>query len=141
MNIIPVSTQQYSEAISLLQQASLPVKDIAANVQLFVLQEGEKPVGTIGYETDGTTGLLRSLAVSEDYRRMGHGERLVEFLENRAKREGLQSFYLLTTSAAPFFFKRGYVAIDRAEAPLFIQQSAEFKSLCPSSATVMKKSL
>jgi len=47
--------------------------------------------------------------------------------------------YLLTTTAEAFFELLGFRRIERHAAPPEIQRSAEFSSLCPSSATVMAK--
>jgi len=141
MNVIPVLDKQHAEALSLLGNASLPVSDIDATVELFALQTDNELAGTIGWQTNGTTGLLRSLSVKEGRRRNGFGEALVSFLETHARQSGVRSLYLLTTIAASFFSKQGFVVINRSEAPLFIQQTTEFKSICPASAIVMKKEL
>jgi amino-acid N-acetyltransferase len=47
----------------------------------------------------------------------------------------------LTETAENFFRGLGYEAIDRRYVPEEIQQSAEFRSLCPASAVCMTKSL
>ena len=48
---------------------------------------------------------------------------------------------LLTTTAASFFAKRGYRPLARDEAPAAVRATAEFRSICPASATCMGKSL
>jgi amino-acid N-acetyltransferase len=108
---------------------------------LFAAQIDNEVAGTIGWQTDGASGLLRSLSVKETIRGKGYGEALVNFLEAHAKQKGVRSLYLLTTTAAPFFSKRGYKTIARTKTPVFIQQTSEFTSLCPASATMMKKEL
>jgi SAM-dependent methyltransferase len=52
--------------------------------------------------------------------------------------EGLQDLYLLTTTAADYFRRFGFEVIERAEVPAAVQQSCEFASICPSTATVMR---
>ena len=141
MTIIPVVEQSKSDVLFLLQKANLPVANIDSKVELFQLREGDRVIGTIGLESDGACGLLRSLSVAEAQRGKGYGEQLVHFIESTAKGRGLQTMYLLTTTAASFFAKKGYEIIPRSEVPLFIQQTSEFSSVCPSSATIMKKHL
>jgi amino-acid N-acetyltransferase len=57
------------------------------------------------------------------------------------KESGINCLYLLTTTAKAFFDKQGYCSIKREETPQAVKQTAEFSSLCPSSAVVMKKRL
>lgn len=101
----------------------------------------DAPSGVIGVELQGKVGLLRSLAVDEATRGRGCGRRLVAEAEQYAARNGVQSLYLLTTTAEEFFRRLGYVRIDRAAAPEAIRQTSEFSGLCPSSSAVMMKAL
>jgi amino-acid N-acetyltransferase len=48
---------------------------------------------------------------------------------------------LLTETAEGFFRAIGYEIIDRSHVPEKINQSAEFRLLCPASAVCMRKSL
>lgn len=141
MTVSPVSTAAYERAIDLLAKANLPVQDIGPHTELFELRIKDELIGTIGLEQDGAVGLLRSLSVDERQRGKGYGEQLVGFLEETAKARGIQTLYLLTTTAAAFFSKRGYQTISRAEVPQAMQQTSEFASVCPASATIMKKEL
>jgi amino-acid N-acetyltransferase len=141
MTVSPVSPAMQQTAIDLLVKANLPVSDINEQTELFELKTETRTIGTIGLEHDGSVGLLRSLSVEESSRGKGHGEQLVQFLEERAKERGINTLYLLTTTAARFFSKRGYQTISREEVPLFIRQTSEFSAVCPASSTVMKKEL
>lgn len=141
MMITLLSKSERSAALALLQAAGLPVADISENTTLYTATAGGQTVGTIGLEADGATGLLRSLSVAEAFRGKGSGGALVDFLEAAAKENGIQTFYLLTTTAAPFFAKHGYSIVSRTNVPPFIQQTSEFASVCPASATIMKKDL
>ena len=51
------------------------------------------------------------------------------------------ALYLLTTTAEQFFPKFGFERIARADVPATVQASVEFTSACPTSATVMRKTL
>lgn len=72
---------------------------------------------------------------------MRYGTALCDRLEDRASADGVETLYLLTTTAAEFFADRGYVAVERSGAPDAIRGTTEFADLCPSSATCMAKSL
>ena len=141
MKIVPASTSAFESAIQLLQLNQLPVDDISAGTQLFVMEEDDQVIGTIAVEYDFSAALLRSLSVDAGRRKAGIGKELVDFIENYVRQQGVETIYLLTTTAADFFSNRGYQKIERTDVPPFIQQTSEYCSVCPSSATVMKKIL
>jgi N-acetylglutamate synthase-like GNAT family acetyltransferase len=62
-------------------------------------------------------------------------------LECSARAAHITQLILLTETAGEFFARQGYRVIERSSAPEEIQESEEFRSLCPSSATCMAKSL
>ena len=86
-------------------------------------------------------GLLRSLLVAAPCRGAGLGRRLVAALEASASERKVRELWLLTIDAEHFFARLAYNATARAAAPAAIQASAEFASLCPASAVLMRKSL
>jgi amino-acid N-acetyltransferase len=131
------------EIRALLEAAGLPHEDLTAGhlEHFLVLRSGPALAGVAGLEVHGADGLLRSVAVSQALRAQGFGAGLVAALEARAGARGLRALYLLTTTAAEFFARRGYRRIERREAPPRIQASAEFSALCPATATCMVKQL
>jgi len=141
MRITPVTDHTFSDAIVLLQQNKLPVEDINRNTPLFTLHDDQHLLGIVGIEISGDAALLRSLCINEDHRNSGGGRLLVTFIENYAQEKGIKEMYLLTTTAASFFSKRGYKVTDRNMVPAGILQMSEFSFVCPHSATVMKKEL
>ena len=68
----------------------------------------------------------------------GHGRRLVDHLE-RIAAGPVERLHLLTTTAAAFFRALGYEPADRETAPAAIAASAEFRGLCPASASYLVK--
>ncbi len=64
---------------------------------------------------------------------------IVGHLEERARNCGLSELVLLTQTARDFFEWQGYRLIERSRAPASVQDSEEFRSLCPSSAFCMSK--
>ena len=141
MNIVPASQNSFTAAVRLLESCGLPTSDIDPGTQLFVMEDGDKVIGTIAVEYDYNDALLRSLSVEANYRNKGVGEELVSFIENYVRQQGVQNIFILTTTAEKFFSGKGYTPIERTEVPQFIQSTSEFSSVCPSSAVVMKKSL
>ena len=97
--------------------------------------------GVVGLEPKGSVGLLRSLAVARVHRRQGLATLLVGKIEEYAREQGVAALYLLTLTAEDFFTARGYQITDRDTAPSALQETTEFKSLCPETATCMKKHL
>ncbi|MGQ0798536.1 MAG: arsenic resistance N-acetyltransferase ArsN2 [Pseudomarimonas sp.] len=136
------SAQDVPAIRALLERSGLPISDLAsAPIDLLVIHDGGGLIGVIGVERLSQHGLLRSLAVASEQRNSGLGDALVHAAEAHARALGLLDLVLLTTTAAPFFAKRGYTVIARGDAPDDVQRSGEFTSICPASATCMYKSL
>ena len=85
--------------------------------------------------------MFRSVVVEESTQGEGVGTALCERLERTARGKGIERLYLLTTTAAGFFDRRGYATIDRSESPAAIRETAEFAELCPATAVCMRKLL
>lgn len=129
-------------AESLLAANDLPHRDVRTDgVRLFVAESGSEFVGVGGLEPRGSNALLRSVVVAEPHRGKGYGAELCAALEERARTDGIDALYLLTTTAASFFRREGYETIDRESAPLLIRRTAQFETLCPDSAVCMTKPL
>lgn len=125
-----------------LKEAGLPYEDINPHLDHFLLAESsERIIGCIGLEIYADDALLRSLVVHVDDRKKKIGRRLCEEVLDYAYRLRVRRIYLLTETAADFFRKLGFEKIERSLAPETIQSTAEFKSLCPSSAACMVLSL
>jgi len=128
---------------ALLQAERLPHEDLTTRHldNFLVLRDGAALWAVAGLERHGRDGLLRSVTVAPACRRGGLGGAMVGAAEGRARALGLGALYLLTTTAADFFARRGYRRIAREDAPAPLQASREFSALCPASATCMVKSL
>lgn len=127
----------------LLAECELPHQDITpAHLRHFmVLREEGRLVGVVGLELLGRHALLRSLAVPAQGRGRGIGTRLTAAAEAYARDREVETLYLLTTTAEGFFAARGYQRVERASAPAEMQETIEFRSLCPASAACMAKRL
>lgn len=127
-----------------LNRCGLPAQDLTSEIlagfELAFAADG-RLVGQIGLETFGDIGLLRSLAVAPELRGQGLGEQLVMRRESAARRAGLSTVYLLTSSAAEYFRRRAYDEVPRETVPAAITAHAQFRSLCPSSARCLRKFL
>ncbi|SAL06001.1 GCN5-related N-acetyltransferase [Caballeronia arationis] len=127
---------------ALLAENELPASDItAAALKDFAVAEDANGtlVGSVGLEKFATNALLRSLVVPKSARGNGLGRHLVAYAENVARADGIIELWLLTTTAAQFFQRVGYVVADRTTAPAQIQFSAQFATLCPASAICLKR--
>ncbi len=131
------------EVEALLTEAQLPVSDLSGSPSLNLLgiRQGGRVVGVVGVEVYGNLGMLRSLAVEPASRKSGLGVGLVSDAEAWAAARGVETLYLLTTTAAQFFASLGYEAIARSEAPAAISATAQFSDQCPASSTFMRKVL
>lgn len=125
-----------------LRENDLPVDDVRSKPEcFFVGDEDGTRIGFGGIETYGEHGLLRSVVVEQSARGAGRGMALCDALEATAAEDGVETLYLLTTTAAGFFAKRGYVEVERETVPESIQRTTEFADLCPATATCMRKVL
>jgi amino-acid N-acetyltransferase len=129
--------------LSLLEEAGLPNQDLtAAHLTDFKIAAGDRSIhGIVGLERYGERALLRSLVVRPESRSNGLGAQLADAAEEYARRNGVIEIFLLTTTAADFFARRGYEVIPRSEAPSALQETTEFSSLCPSQAICMRRQL
>lgn len=130
------------KVIALLANEKLPVADLPDALDNFVVaMEDTVVIGAAGLEIYGAYGLLRSLAISEKYRGKGVANKLLEHIEVFAALKALKEIYLFTETAPGYFERKGYGKITRADVPAGVQQSSEFRHICPASAAVMKKKL
>ena len=129
----------------ILETSDLHHQDISSSqLQHFLIVKDENTTtlaGVVGLEQKNDVGLLRSLAVVKSYRRQGLAIQLVKKIEEYARSQKVATLYLLTLTAEAFFTKRGYQKTDRKSAPLVLQETTEFKSLCPETAVCMRKNL
>lgn len=133
----PAGPGDVDVARRLLVASGLPVADLDA-VELLVARSGARLVGCVGAELHGAAALLRSLAVDPRRRREGIGEALLRAAVDLARRRGARELYALTTTLEPMLARRGFVRVERADVPAAVRGSAEFATLCPSSATCMR---
>jgi amino-acid N-acetyltransferase len=129
-----------AEVRRLLADAGLPNADIESCIEHFVVARHRGViVATAGIEPCGEEGLLRSVCVHPDCRRAGVANSLCQLIESYARNLGVRRLYLLTTTAEGYFAKRGFKPCARQSAPLAIQQTREFRSLCPDTAVCMAR--
>lgn len=131
-----------AEVVALLSATDLPVDDLSdPAIELHAAIDGGRLLGVVGLQWLDGTALLRSLAVEHAGRDRGVGAKLCEAAERAARERALASLWLLTTSARDYFIRRGYQVAPRDEAPPSVRATAQFTSLCPSTAVVMRRSL
>ena len=132
---------KYSEAIKdILLSEKLPTPDIPSDLKNFyVATDNGFVIGCIGLEIYDNYGLLRSMAVKPEYRRMKIASELIKRIESLARQSGLRSIYLLTETTSGYFEKKGFTGTKREEVPTPLQQSSEFSHTCPQSAIAMVK--
>jgi amino-acid N-acetyltransferase len=136
------SAQGLGAIRALLASAGLPTSDLeSARPEFAVVREDGQVVAAGALQRFRSSALLRSVVVAADRRGSGLGQMIVCELERQARAAHITELILLTQTAREFFARQGYRAIERTSAPQDMQTSEEFRSLCPSSATCMAKSL
>jgi amino-acid N-acetyltransferase len=142
MEIGPLTQRELPEAVDLLLECGLPVADLRSGaLELLGVRDARGLAGVAGLERLGEVGLLRSLAVRSDRRGTGLGSALAAAVEELAAEGGIGELFLLTTTAAKFFARRGYAQRERDGVPVAVRDTREFADLCPASAVVMSRRL
>jgi amino-acid N-acetyltransferase len=127
----------------MLSASDLPIDDIDEHIARFVLAKWDgATIGSVAVEYAGAAGLLRSLCVTPIHRGQTVGAQLLAAIEARATARGIRELYLLTTNSAAFFEHHGFFwRTSREEVPDGIRSAAQFRTLCPSTAACMRKTL
>lgn len=134
--------KQIEEIKILLAEHKLPIDDIqSGKIYFLAVTKKQKVIGAIGVEMYQNMGLLRSLVVDSQYRNHRLGKKLIDALIQNCISNKVDELYLLTSTAILFFEKLGFKSIERENVPKRINQTEQFKTLCPSSAIAMFKKL
>ena len=93
--------------------------------RFIVLQHDERIIGCAALYpfVRDRAGELACLAIHPDHRNGGGGERLLTFIESRARRSGFERLFVLTTRTAHWFAEQGFTEVPVAELP---EQRREF---------------
>lgn len=129
--------REYAER--LLAGEGLPVAALSETLDFLYcwVAEGET-VGVGGLEVHGDHAPLRSV-VEELACGAGHGRALCERLLAEAGDAGVDTVYLLTTTAPAFFASLGFAETDWKPVPAAIRDTGEFADLCPDAAVCMAR--
>ena len=141
--MIEAATERDLPAIrSLLERLRLPLAAVDEHLRtLLVAREGAQIVGTAALELYADGALLRSVAVEPRQQGKQLGHQLTDAALQLAVAHGVDTVFLLTTTAEHFFPKFGFEQIERDQVPPSVRESVEFQSACPASAIVMRKPL
>ena len=138
----PARAHDLGPAVELLRCCELPTEGVAERFgHYLVVRDDARLVGLAGLEIYGADALLRGVAVDSELRGEGLGAQLVAAAEDLAQRLGLGAIYLLTTTAREFFGRLDYQDCARDAAPAAVRESWEFRTGCPATAVLMKKTL
>ena len=125
---------------TLLAACCLPTDGIKGLTEnCLVARLDSKLAGTVVLEPCGQSALLRSLAVAAEWRGRSLGRNLVSRMISHARLLGVDHLYLLTTEADRYFAKLGFASVERSGAPAQIQETSQFRSLCPKTAVCMTR--
>jgi amino-acid N-acetyltransferase len=138
----PASANDLPEVEALLHATQLPVGGLAPLTDTILVSRSRGAIiGCAAVELYGDTALLRSVAVDPGWQGRGLGTELVEKITWLARDRGAHTLFLLTTGAAEYFAALGFAECTRDDAPEAMRASIEFTTLCPSSATVMRRAV
>jgi len=126
----------------LLTENDLPLLGVREAFKDFVVAESNgRIVGVAGLEVCRENALLRSVAVSQDWRSKGIARALVTRAIADAEARGLQGLYLLTTTAEHYFPSFGFAPVVRENVPADVRVTTEFTTTCSATAIAMARQL
>jgi amino-acid N-acetyltransferase len=124
--------------LALLEDCELPTAGVKEHLGNFILEfDHDRLIGCAGLEVHDHAGLLRSVAVDENYRSVGLGKQLIQAVLEQAKAILLSSVSLLTTTTADYYLHFRFEITPRESLPASLKASAEFRGACPDSAIAM----
>lgn len=136
----PATAADLPEILDLLRTNHLPTEGLEPFIDSVLVSRSRGCIiGCAALEVYGAAALLRSVAVDPGWQSRGLGADLTEKASWLARSRGARELFLLTTTAADYFERRGFVRCTRDDAPAEMKQSIEFTSLCPESAVVMRR--
>jgi N-acetylglutamate synthase-like GNAT family acetyltransferase len=136
--IRPATADDLAAIEQLLIESHLPLDGVRDALADFVVaRAGDTLVGVAGLEVCRDNALLRSVAVSPEWRSHGIGRALVTRVISEAEARGIHALYLLTTTAERYFPSFGFHPTVRDTVPDDVRATAEFRGACPASATAM----
>ena len=125
IRIMPAQPPDLAALYELIDHSELPRAGLAEHLNsALIARKGDQLVGSVAVECYGDAGLLRSVAVDSAYRGQGVGAELIAAAFDLARRQGITTIYLLTTSAPDYFprFHRAYGSRGRGTAICRIYQ-------------------
>lgn len=130
------------QIVALLTGERLPFGDLPKRLDnFFVMLAQDDVIAAAGMEVYGRSALLRSVVVKNEYRNQGIAAQMVEKVMEAARSKELARVFLLTETAKDYFLNKGFEVISRELVPPQVRRSSEFSTVCPSTATVMLKTL
>ena len=126
-----------------LEREGLPFDDIDEHLNNIIIAEEDEGelIGVGALEMYGKVGLFRSLVVEKRKRNKNSGAKILKYIEEYAKHNGIKELYLLTENATRYFKKHRFEEVSRDYVPVEIKSTKQFSNLCPASAVVMRKYL
>lgn len=113
------------ELITPLEKKGILVKRTREHIEMevfafTVIDRDSMIVGCAALHTypDEKAGELACLALHEEYRGDDRGERLLEFIEKKARGMGVEKLFVLTTHATHWFREHGFEPTEVANLPL-----------------------
>ena len=90
----------------------------SGTVYAFIVLQGKR-IGYVAYEEDSEGMRLSKLYLLKEYRGMGIGGHILDYVENEARKAGIGSMHLevnqFKTRSQEFYQKRGYAESERMD--------------------------
>ena len=106
------------EAEGVLVKRSRELLEMEIDHFLIVKRDGMIIACAALYPYDDNIGELACLTVHPDYRSRGRGNNLLEAVEHRARQQGMNQLFVLTTRTSHWFRERGFKSLDIAKLPV-----------------------
>ena len=75
-----------------------------------------QPIQFTSWFFEETRGFIREFWIAKEYRNLGHGSQLLDFVEEEFNKKGIKSFILTTDTAKEFYIKHEYKTVSSCTA-------------------------
>ena len=140
-SVIPAGQAEFAQLRELLLQNGLPTAGVDASTGNYYIAKNNELMGIVGAEYDGSSAILRSLAVKPQFKKSGVAKALISNALSILKANTVTDVYVITNTAEKYLDRFGFVKIDRSEVPAKVLNTSALGDACPASSTYMHLSL
>lgn len=136
-NITLAEQGDFPQLHEILIKNGLPTAGVDFGKGNYYLARGQDLMGVIGAEQYKTAVMLRSLAVTPQFRQRGIAKQLIEYTLQQLQDTDVTDVYLITNTAEQYMANYGFIKIGRDKVPKHVLTASALGDACSLSSTCM----